>query len=170
MGTMIAQALAVLHPDQVNRLVLGASYPGNGTAVRPPQQAINALNTGGQQALAVLFPAGQAAAQNTYLAATSSYPAAPAVPADVVAAQGHAIDAWWAGQDPAGERAATITAPTLIADGAADQLDPAVNSRTLAGLIPGAKLTVFPDAGHAFLFQDQAAFVPQSSRSSAESR
>ena len=161
MGTMIAQALAVLHPDQVNRLVLGAGYPGNGTAVRPPQQAINALNTGGQQALAELFPAGQAGAQNAYLAATSSYPAAPAVPADVVAAQGHAIDAWWAGQDPAGARAASITAPTLIADGAADQLDPAVNSRTLAGLIPGARLTLFPGAGHAFLFQDQAAFVTQ---------
>jgi pimeloyl-ACP methyl ester carboxylesterase len=161
MGTMIAQALAVLHPGQVNRLVLGAGYPGNGTAVRPPQQAINALNAGGQQALAVLFPAGQAAARSAYLAATSSFPAAPAVPADVVAAQGHAIDAWWAGQDPAGERAATITAPTLIADGAADQLDPAVNSSTLAGLIPGARLTLFPGAGHAFLFQDQAAFASQ---------
>ena len=161
MGTMIAQAVAVLHPDQVNRLVLGAGYPGNGTAVRPPQRAINALDTGGQSALAVLFPAGQAGAQNAYLAATSSYPAAPAVPADVVAAQGHAIDAWWAGQDPAGARTASITAPTLIADGAADQLDPAVNSRTLAGLIPGARLTLFPGAGHAFLFQDQAAFVTQ---------
>ena len=161
MGTMIAQAVAVLHPDQVNRLVLGAGYPGNGTAVRPPQRAINALDTGGQSALAVLFPAGQAGAQNAYLAATSSYPAAPAVPADVVAAQGHAIDAWWAGQDPAGARAASITAPTLIADGAADQLDPAVNSRTLAGLIPGTRLTLFPGAGHAFLFQDQAAFVTQ---------
>jgi pimeloyl-ACP methyl ester carboxylesterase len=70
-----------------------------------------------------------------------------------VAAQGHAIDAWWAGQDPAGARAASITAPAHIADGAADQLDPAVNSHTLAGVIPGA--------GHAFLFQDQAAFVTQ---------
>jgi pimeloyl-ACP methyl ester carboxylesterase len=161
MGTMIAQALAVLHPDQVDRLVLCASYPGDGTTVRPAQQAVNALNQGGQQALAVLFPADQTAARNAYLAATSSYPAAPAVPADVVAAQGHAIDAWWAGQDPAGARTASITAPTFIADGAVDQLDPAVNSRTLAGLIPGAKLTLFPDAGHAFLFQDQAAFVPQ---------
>jgi pimeloyl-ACP methyl ester carboxylesterase len=162
MGTMIAQALAVLHPDQVNRLVLGAGYPGNETAARPPQQAINALNTGGQPALAVLFPAGQAGAQHAYLAATSSYPAAPAVlDQEAVAAQGHAIDAWWAGQDPAGARAASITAPTLIADGAADQLDPAVNSRTLAGLIPGARLTLFPGAGHAFLFQDQAAFVTQ---------
>jgi pimeloyl-ACP methyl ester carboxylesterase len=161
MGTMIAQALAVLHPDQVNRMVLGAAYPGNRTTVRPAQQAINALNTGGQQALADLFPVGQAAARHAYLAATSSYPAAPAAPADVVAAQGHAIDAWWAGQDPAGARAASITAPTLIADGAADQLDPAVNSHTLAGLIPGARLAMFPGAGHAFLFQDQAAFVTQ---------
>ena len=161
MGSMIAQSLAVQHPDQVKRLVLCASYPGNGTAVRPAQQAINALSQGGQQAMADLFPAGQAAAQNAYLAAVSSYPAAPAVPADVVAAQGHAIDAWWAGQDPAGARDSAITAPTLIADGAADQLDPAANSRTLAGLIPGATLTLFPDAGHAFLFQDQAAFIPQ---------
>ena len=52
-----------------------------------------------------------------------------------------------AGQDPAGARGASITAPTLIADGAADQLDPAVNSRTLAGLISGARLTLFPAPG-----------------------
>jgi pimeloyl-ACP methyl ester carboxylesterase len=78
-----------------------------------------------------------------------------------VTAQGRAVDAWWAGQDPAGTRAATITAPTLIADGAADQLDPTVNSQTLAGLIPGARLTLFPDAGHAFVFQDQTTLIPQ---------
>ena len=161
MGSMIAQALAVLHPDQVNRLILSASYPGNGTAVRPSQQAINALNSGDQQkVMAVLFPAGQTAAQYTYLAAISSYPAAPAAPAGAVTAQGHAVDQWWAGTDPAGQHAADIAVPTLIADGTADQLDPLANSHTLAHLIPGAKLTLYPDAGHAFLFQDQAAFVP----------
>jgi pimeloyl-ACP methyl ester carboxylesterase len=53
-----------------------------------------------------------------------------------------------------------LTAPTLIADGAADRLDPLANSHVLADLIPGAKLTLYPDAGHAFLFQDQAAFIP----------
>jgi pimeloyl-ACP methyl ester carboxylesterase len=161
MGSMIAQALAVLHPDQVNRLVLAASYPGNGTMVRPSQQAMNAMNQGGRQSLSVLFPANQVGAENAYTAATSSYPAAAGAPAPVVTAQGRAVDAWWAGQDPAGMRAATITAPTLIADGAVDQLDPVDNSHTLAGLIPGAKLSLFPDASHAFLFQDQAAFVPQ---------
>ena len=161
MGSMIAQALAVLHPGQVNRLILCASYPGNGRTVRPSQQAINALNSGDQQkVMADLFPAGQTAAQYTYLAAISSYPAAPAAPAGAVTAQGHAVDQWWAGTDPAGQHAANIAVPTLIADGTADRLDPLANSHTLARLIPGAKLTLYPDAGHAFLFQDQAAFVP----------
>jgi pimeloyl-ACP methyl ester carboxylesterase len=78
----------------------------------------------------------------------------------VIAKQRQAIDAWWAGTDPAGQHASAITVPTLIADGADDQADPPVNSHTLAGLIPGARLTFYPDAGHAFLFQDEAAYVP----------
>jgi pimeloyl-ACP methyl ester carboxylesterase len=36
---------------------------------------------------------------------------------------------------------------------------PLANSCALAALIPGAKLTLYPGAGHAFLFQDQAAFA-----------
>ena len=160
MGSMIAQALAVLHPDQVRRLVLCASYPGNGTALRPSQQAINALTSGDtQQAMADLFPPGQNAAQNTYLVAISSYPSAPGAPADVVTAQAHAVLAWWAGTDPAGQLAATIAVPTLISDGTADRLDPLTNSHTLLRLIHGARLASYPDAGHAFLFQDQTAFV-----------
>jgi pimeloyl-ACP methyl ester carboxylesterase len=160
MGSMIAQALAVLHPGQVSRLVLCASYPGNGRATRPSQAAINALNSGNQQrSLTVLFPADQAGAQNAYLAALSSYPAAQPAPAATVTAQGRAIDQWWAGTDKAGQRTATIAIPVLIADGTADRLDPLANSRTLADLIGGSKLVLYPDAGHAFLFQDQAAFV-----------
>jgi len=160
MGSMIAQALAVLHPAQVRRLVLCASYPGNGTALRPSQQAINALNSGNtQQVMADLFPPGQTGAQNTYLASISSYPSAQGTPAGTVTAQGHAIVAWWDGTDPAGRLAGTIAVPTLISDGTADRLDPLANSYALADLIPGARLMLYPDAGHAFLFQDQAAFV-----------
>jgi len=106
MGSMIAQTLAVLHLAQVCRLVLCASWPGNGTAIRPSQQAIDAD----------IFPADQTAAQNSYLAAISRYPAAPAAPAGTVTAQGHAVDQWWAGSDPAGQQAAKIAVPTLIAD------------------------------------------------------
>lgn len=161
MGSMIAQALAVLHPGQVSKLVLCASYPGDGQATRPSQAAINALNSGDQQkANNVLFPADQTGAQNTYFAALSSYPAAQPAPAATVMAQGRAVDQWWAGTDKAGQRTATIAIPTLIADGTADRLDPLANSQALVGLIRGSKLVLYPDSGHAFLFQDQAAFVP----------
>jgi len=160
MGSMIAQALAVLHPAQVDRLVLCASYPANGQATRPSAAAIAALKSGNEQkVMADLFPANETAARNTYLAAISSYPAAPAAPAGALVAQSHAIDLWWAGTDPAGARDATISAATLIADGTADRLDPLANSRLLASLIRGSKLVLYPDAGHAFLFQDEAAFV-----------
>ncbi|HEY5058372.1 MAG TPA: alpha/beta hydrolase [Gaiellaceae bacterium] len=161
MGSMIAQALAVLHPAQVRRLVLCASFPGDGTSVRPSQAAIDALKSGNsQQVMADLFPADQTAAQNTYLAAISAYPPAPPAPAATVAAQSPAVDGWWAGTDPAGTKTSGIAVPTLVADGTVDRLDPVANSHTLAKLIPRAKLTLYPDAGHAFLFQDQSAFVP----------
>lgn len=156
MGSMIAQALAVLHPDQVHRLVLCASYPGDGAAVPPSRATLNQFESGDQaQVLAALFPPDQTAAQNSYLAAVSSYPSAASAPPATISAQGHAIDQWWAGQDPAGRQTDHISVLTLIADGTADRLDPVDNSHTLAGLIPGAKLKLYPDAGHAFLFQEQ---------------
>jgi pimeloyl-ACP methyl ester carboxylesterase len=155
MGSMIAQALAVLHPDQVRRLVLCASFPGDGTTVRPAPSAIAALKSGEPaKVMADLFPADQTNAQNTYLAALSSWPPAPTVPADVLTAQSHAVDLWWAGTDPAGKKTTGIAAPALIADGSQDLLDPIANSRTLARLIPHAQLALYPDAAHAFLFQE----------------
>jgi pimeloyl-ACP methyl ester carboxylesterase len=161
MGSMVAQALAVRHPNQVRRLILCASSPGNGTAVQPSRGEEDAFESGDpQKVVAALFPANQAAAEHTYIAAISSYPPAGRAPADVVNAQKHAVDAWWKGTDPAGKRAAEIAIPTLVADGTIDKLDPVTNSHTLAKLIHGAKLQLYPDAGHAFLFQDQAAFVP----------
>lgn len=135
-----------------------AAYPGDGTAARPAEQAVSALT--GPDGLAVLFPADQVAARNTYVTATSSYAATAPAPAGIVSAQAQAILRWWDGRDPAARRAQAITAPTLTADGTADELDPLVNSRTLARQVPGARLVLYPGAGHAFLFQDEQALVP----------
>lgn len=141
MGSMIAQALAVRHPSRVRRLVLCASFPGDGTAVPPSRRELNAFESGQpKKVMAALFPADQTASRNAYLAAISSYPVAPPAPVATVAAQGHAVDAWWAGTDPAGNKTATIAVPTLIADGTADKLDPLANSRELAKLVPNARL------------------------------
>jgi pimeloyl-ACP methyl ester carboxylesterase len=161
MGGMIAEALAIRHPAQVLRLVLCATFPGTGKVVQPSQAAIDAIkNDDEQQVMADLFPAGQTAAQNAFLAAVSSYPSAPAAPAATTAAQSSAIIAWWDGTDPAGKRTAEISVPTLVADGTVDRLDPVSNSHALAKLIAGARLVLYPGAGHAFLFQDESAFLP----------
>lgn len=160
MGSMIAQALAVRHRSLVRRLILCASYPGNGTTVRPSRADLNSFESSQEQSvMAALFPANQAAAVSTYLAAVSSYPPAQPVAADVLVAQRRAIDSWWAGTDAAGTQAARIAVPTLIADGTEDRLDPLANSHALAGVVRGAQLRLYPDAGHAFLFQDEASFL-----------
>ena len=158
MGGMIAQALAVLDPSQVSRLVLCATFPGTGAAV--PSATIRALTRlEPRQVETVLFPANQAKAYNAFTAAISGYPPAPEPSAAVMAAQRRAVTQWWTGKDPAGRKIAAISAPTLIADGAADWVDPVANARTLARLTPAARLVLYPDAAHAFLFQDPTQFA-----------
>jgi pimeloyl-ACP methyl ester carboxylesterase len=151
MGGMIAQALAVLHPAQVRRLVLCATYPGTGAAVVPSASVIRAGS---------IFPANQVSAFDAFKAAIAEYPGA-AGPAGSApdGPQGAAVSDWWTGLDPAGRQAARISVPTLVADGIADQLAPAANDHILARLIPGARLVLYPDAGHGFLFQDWARFA-----------
>ena len=156
MGGMIAQALAVLHPGQVRRLVLCATFPGVGTVI-PPQAKINDLTNG--NGLSVLFPADQAMAAAAFSAGAQSYADTEAASAGVISAQGDAALSWFHGTDAAGRKTSGISAPTLVADGAEDQLDAVSNSRAIAGLIPGAKLVIYPDAGHGFLFQEGTPFA-----------
>jgi pimeloyl-ACP methyl ester carboxylesterase len=154
MGTTITQALAVLHPSEVRALVLCAPYPGNGAVVLPARSILDATNDP-----TALFPADQVDAELAYEVAISSYPKAPPAPQAIDSAQSKALDQWWAGGDAAGRLVAQIAVPTLVADGTADRLDPVANAHLLARLIPGATLKLYPDAGHAFLFQDGTAFA-----------
>lgn len=159
MGGLVAEALAALHPSQVHRLVLCATYPGLG-AVRAPQSAVDDLKAGGTKALDVLFPKGATSAATVFTVTTGAYAKPETTPAKVVAAQSKAILQAWGGKDPGLERYRHITAPTLVADGAEDRLVPPANARTLASGIAGSQLKLYKGAGHAFLFQDLATFVP----------
>jgi pimeloyl-ACP methyl ester carboxylesterase len=160
LGGMVAQALAAAHPGQVGRLVLAATQPGTGRALPIPPAAAAALDSPNPQTvLSVLFPRNQAAAAQAYLLGILQYPGFYEAPAAVAASQDAAVAQWMAGQVPAGHQLGRLRVPTLVADGTRDRLDPAFNDVLLARGIRGARLLLFPDAGHAFLFQDTAEFA-----------
>jgi pimeloyl-ACP methyl ester carboxylesterase len=159
MGGMIAQALAVEHPSQVARLVLSATFPGTGT-VKPSQAAINDLKSSNStKVMSVLFPSNQSAAKESFEIATGDYPSSSPAPSEAIAAQTTAVDEWFDGRDVAGDKTADINVPTLVADGIVDLLDPVANDHRITVIIPKAQLELYPDAGHAFLFQEEASFV-----------
>jgi len=165
MGGMIAQALAVLHPDQVSKLILAATQPGTGTALPVPAAAAAAIvSQNPATVLSVLFPPSAAAASQAYVVGILRYPGFYQAPAAVVADQAVAVQQWLAGQDPAGRKLGDIRVPTLVADGTVDALDPVANDRQLAAAVPGARLLLYPEAGHAFLFQDLTSFLPAAER------
>ena len=150
LGGAIAQALAVRHPTQVRDLVLSATFPGNKTDVPAPASA-TPVNGGD-------FPADQTRAYDAAKTAIAEFPTTSRAPAATHGEQSNALSDWDDGVDAAGLRTGQIAARTLIADGAEDALDPVRNDQTLHRLIRGSRLKLYPDAGHAFLFQDWSSF------------
>ena len=131
MGGLIAQSLAVTHPRQVRRLVLAATQAGTGKATPVPAAAQAALDSGSAgAALSLLFPADQVAATERYVTGILSYPGRYAASAAVRAEQQAAVAQWFAGDDVSGREPGDIRAPTLVADGTEDALNPVSNDRT----------------------------------------
>lgn len=160
MGGMIAQSLAVTHPRQVSRLVLAGTQAGTGNAKPVPAGAQAALDSGNPAAtLGLLFPADQSTATKRYLAGILTYPGHYTAAATVRTGQQTAIHRWFAGEDTSGRDPGKIQAPTLVADGTEDALDPTSNDRMLAKLIHNSRLVLYPKAGHGFLFQDAPRFA-----------
>ena len=162
MGSTIAAALAAQDREQVRRLVLAAGWPGDGSTERPSHEAIDEFFAKSKKETASLPGDGQQGAGNGVpaAAAAAGHQAGPPAPHSVVSAQAKALVRWWAGRDQAGQRLSSITAPTLVAGGTADSLVPVANSHTMARLIPGARLELYPDGGHEFLFRHKASFIP----------
>lgn len=162
MGGMIAQALIVMHPPQVRRLVLAATQPGTGHALPvPAAAAADATSAKPATVLSTLFPPGQAVAEQKYVTGILAYPGYYGAPRDLLASQSASIEAWLNGNDPSGHLVGAIRVPTLVADGTVDALDPAANARMLTAAIPGAQLVLYPGAGHGFMFQEAASFIPR---------
>ena len=159
MGGMIAQALAISHPAQVSRLILAATAAGTGKALPIPQPTVAEFSRSPAKLVPQWFPKNQAAAARAYLNGVLQYPGLYGETVITYRSQYLAVQRWVAGQDAAGRRVGEIRVPTLVADGTLDQFIVTANDRLLASSVPGAKLLLFDDAGHAFWFQDAARFV-----------
>jgi len=152
MGGMIAQELALGHPERVRALALGATFGGHWRSHKPSvgvalDLAVVALLARSEPRMARLLvsDAFYAANAGRFAAWLGSVGRARR---EVARRQILAI-----ARHEAEGRLAALRVPTLVLTGDQDRLVPPANSRRLARVIPGARLAVLPGAGHAFPFE-----------------
>ncbi|HEX8856200.1 MAG TPA: alpha/beta hydrolase [Thermoleophilaceae bacterium] len=165
MGGFIAQDVAVNHPRLISRLVLNSTGPQAPRFVAPSPE-VTAKLFGPLPTLAeilsTLFPPDQQAALQDWIGRFTMRRPLELVPPSTANKQKLAVAGWVA--SPGTDDPKRIKVPTLIGAGLEDTLVPPANSRVLAKRIPHAKLKLYPDASHAFLFQERKTWVPRIER------
>ena len=160
-GGFVAQEVALQRPHLVRRMVLAGTGPQGGREMHGwvDEARAHAMKDV-QDADDVLYlffsPSGASQAKGREFVGriftrTEGRDELP----DLAArdAQAAAIVEWGIRDVAKLARLESITAPTLVANGDHDIMVPTVNSFLLAGHLPDARLTIYPDANHGFLFQ-----------------
>jgi len=156
MGGMIAQELALAHPERIRTLTIGASYCGGpGSTLMAPEdlEMLGAAVASGERDRVframweINLSPGFREDDSRYTAFTEMAAALPA-PQPVVLQQMQAC----ARHDTHG-RLGGIDLPTLVVHGDVDRLLGPGNGRLIASLIPGAKLEMLPGVGHMFWWE-----------------
>jgi len=161
LGGMVAQELTLLHPRIVRRIVLAGTGPRGGQQMHGwifdfERIAISA-NNGIEELLHLFFEATETsrALGREYLQRAFSRTDGADKPNSqrVARAQYAAIVEWGIPDRSQLNRLAGIRQPTLVANGANDMMIPTINSQILTEHLPNARLRIYPDAAHGFLFQ-----------------
>jgi 3-oxoadipate enol-lactonase len=151
LGGFVAQELALVRPDLVDRLVLVCtSYGGPGPESMSPQALSDMLGWGSFSAEGALRRGLQTATSEAYRAEhrdefeqildwrLADSPSDAAYYEQARAGAGFDLS----------RDVGHITSPTLVVHGVEDRYVPVANAAALAGAIPGARLRVLDGAGH----------------------
>jgi len=167
LGSFVAQEVALIRPDAVRRLVLASAAPQGAPGMHgwAPEVigAVGQPETGPADYLSVFFTpsgdsraAGQAALGRMYARADDRD---QPTTWQTRQAQYDAICAWGVPDHARLERVTGIGVPVLVANGDSDRMILPRYTHLLGGLIPNARVVIYPDAAHGFLFQHHAAFA-----------
>lgn len=172
LGGFVAQEFALMRPHQVRRLVLAGTGPqgGEGMHLYVPEVLEVALreNIDAEGMLTLFFEKSESsrARGREFLGRLRSRQADRDVPVSRATVNAHltAISAWGIPDTSKLSRLHAIRQPTLVANGDNDIMVPTANSSLLARHLPNAQLRLYPDAGHAFLFQYPVEFAADVNR------
>jgi len=162
LGGMVAQELAITHPERVRGLVLACTTPGWPLGFPMPAVSVRLI------AATVGMEAGTALRRHTENALSArtvrhhpelvdrlvELQRSRPVDKQVISAQA-AAGARYFGR----LRQAGIQAPTLVLHGGADTVVDPRNAELLANRIPGARLVIFPELGHLLFWEDPDGFA-----------
>jgi pimeloyl-ACP methyl ester carboxylesterase len=177
-GGFVAQEVALQRPHLVRRMILAGTGPQGGREMHgwiDEARAHAMKDVQGAEDILYLFfgpsPTSQAKGMEFVDRIFTRADDRDTLP-DLAArdAQAAAIIEWGIRDFARLARLASIQSPTLVANGDNDIMIPTVNSYLLAGHLPNARLTIYPDAGHGFLFQYPHEFAAETNAFLAEQR
>ena len=160
-GSFVAQQIALTRPAVVRRLVLASSAPQGAAGMHgwAPEVigAIGTPKTTPEEYLDVFFAqspssrqAGQEALQRMYARTEDRDTATTWATRE---AQYDAVCTWGIPDHAKLQRLSCLQMPVFVANGDSDPMILPHYSYLLAGLIPQARVKIYPDSAHGFLFQ-----------------
>jgi len=166
-GSFVAQEIALIRPDLLRRVVLASSAPQGAAGMHgwAPEVigAVGAPETNPQGYLGVFFAptttsreAGQQVAGRIFGRTTGQD---EPTTWQTRQAQYDAVCAWGIPNHALLQRVAAMELPVFVANGDSDPMILPRYSHLLAGLLPDARLTIYPDSAHGFLFQHHSQFA-----------
>jgi pimeloyl-ACP methyl ester carboxylesterase len=167
-GSFVAQEIALIRPDLLRRVVLASSAPQGAAGMHgwAPDVigAVGKPETTPQEYISVFFAptdtsraAGQEAAGRIFGARTTDRD--DPTTWQTRQAQYDAVCAWGIPNHAVLERVTAIDLPVFVANGDSDPMILPRYSYLLAGLLQDARVTIYPDSAHGFLFQHHSQFA-----------